>query len=82
MNQGLKILFRQVICYMIDAYHHFLSQEATYSIDGDRNVIIGLPPPRNNNSITVRNYRLTESLVDAALKVSSFEMNRRISIEV
>ncbi|KAI0274116.1 hypothetical protein BGY98DRAFT_1099197 [Russula aff. rugulosa BPL654] len=39
---------------------------ATYSIDSDNNVIVGLPPPREG-WVTARSYCLEESLSDRAL---------------
>jgi hypothetical protein len=44
-------------------------QDASYSLDGDGNVIVGLPPPKDGNWMTARNYRLVESLVDTCMKV-------------
>jgi hypothetical protein len=43
-------------------------QHATYSIDSDNNVIVGLPPPREG-WVTARSYCLEESLADRALHV-------------
>jgi hypothetical protein len=45
-----------------------LCQHATYSIDNDNNVIVGLPPPREG-WVTARSYGLEESLAERALQV-------------
>ena len=45
-----------------------LCQHATYSIDNDNNVIVGLPPVREG-WVTARSYCLEESLADRALHV-------------
>ena len=45
-----------------------LFQHATYSVDSDNNVIVGLPPPREG-WVTARSYCLEESLAERALQV-------------
>jgi hypothetical protein len=45
-----------------------LYQHATYSIDSDNNIIVGLPPPREG-WVTARSYCLEESLAERALHV-------------
>ncbi|KAI0265498.1 hypothetical protein BGY98DRAFT_939525 [Russula aff. rugulosa BPL654] len=47
---------------------------ATYSIDSDNNVIVGLPPPREG-WVTARSYCLEESLSDRALHYLKEVMN-------
>lgn len=50
-------------CRLLTLYQH-----ATYSIDSDNNVIVGLPPPREG-WVTARSYCLEESLAERALQV-------------
>jgi hypothetical protein len=45
------------------------TQDASYALDADHNVVVGLPPPKEGNWFRVRNYGLTESLLGIALKV-------------
>lgn len=33
-------------------------------------MVVGLPPPKDKNTVTFRSYRLTESLVSTTMKVS------------
>ncbi|KAI0270395.1 hypothetical protein BC834DRAFT_967197 [Gloeopeniophorella convolvens] len=47
---------------------------ATYSIDSDSNVIVGLPPPRDG-WLTARSYGLEESLAERALQYLKELMN-------
>ncbi|KAI0295110.1 hypothetical protein B0F90DRAFT_1670229 [Multifurca ochricompacta] len=47
---------------------------ATYSIDNDNNVIVGLPPPREG-WVTGRSYGLEESLAERALQYLKEPMN-------
>jgi hypothetical protein len=44
------------------------AQHATYSIDSDNNIIVGLPPPREG-WVTARSYCLEESLAGRVLQV-------------
>lgn len=53
-------------------------QDASYSLDGDGNVIVGLPPPKEGRWITARSYRLLESLVSTCLKVGRLVTTRDI----
>ncbi|KLO11649.1 hypothetical protein SCHPADRAFT_461161 [Schizopora paradoxa] len=41
--------------------------EASYSLDSDGNVMVGLPPPKNSNSVTIYAYGLTDSLLKNTL---------------
>jgi hypothetical protein len=52
-----------IACRLLTWYQH-----ATYSIDSDNNVIVGLPPPRDG-WVTARSYCLEESLAERALHV-------------
>ncbi|KAH9054778.1 hypothetical protein EDB87DRAFT_1688903 [Lactarius vividus] len=47
-----------------------LIDHATYSINSDNNIVVGLPAPREG-WVTARSYGLEESLVDRALQTSS-----------
>ncbi|THH17030.1 hypothetical protein EW146_g3702 [Bondarzewia mesenterica] len=44
-------------------------EDATYTVGSEKDVILGLPPPKPGSWHTYRSYNLTESLVDRAMKV-------------
>ncbi|KII83852.1 hypothetical protein PLICRDRAFT_444120 [Plicaturopsis crispa FD-325 SS-3] len=44
-------------------------QDARFRIDGEKNLILGLPPPKEGQWHTYRNYNLTYSLVNACLNL-------------
>jgi len=61
----LSIIFLNYDFKNLDRYY----QGATYTVDEDNRVVLGLPPPKDGKWLTARSYNLTESLVDRALKV-------------
>lgn len=45
-------------------------QDASYTLNADHAVVVGLPPPTEGTWYRARNYGLTESLLGIALKVT------------
>ncbi|KAA1467028.1 hypothetical protein DENSPDRAFT_868817 [Dentipellis sp. KUC8613] len=46
-------------------------EHATFTVDSENNVLLGLPKPREGNWVTFRSYNLIETIVDRVIKYLS-----------
>jgi hypothetical protein len=44
-------------------------ENASYRLDAEHSVVVGLPPPREGTWVTWRSYGLTDTLLGVALKM-------------
>ena len=64
-----KISSRSEAAYVPSIHDLTSQQNASFSISEDKNIVIGLPPPKEGTWLSFRSYSLTETLVDCTLKV-------------
>ncbi|ETW79605.1 hypothetical protein HETIRDRAFT_445465 [Heterobasidion irregulare TC 32-1] len=65
LNNGELQDFVEVRGSLVPGIHDLTSQQnASFSISEDKNIVLGLPPPKEGTWLSFRSYSLTETLVD------------------